>query len=213
MITPWEIVSYENGKSNLCKNIQSFRIDNKEITNQNKIANIFNSYFLSIAESLKSGNNKHTNIKETNPISYLINSFDRPFPKVSWQYASTHEIEKIMKSLKSKNTGECDEISIRILKLSAPFITSPLTYICNAILDSGIFPDRLKYAIIKPIFKKGDDQEIMNYRPISFFTAFSKVIEKLIYARLLDHINTNYILVNEQYRFRTRYSTKKPSSH
>jgi hypothetical protein len=108
MVTTWKIINYESGKSNHCKNIQSLRIDNKEITNQNTIANMFNIYFLSLAESLKSGNNKHTNIKETNPISYLINSFHRPFPKISWQYAPTHEIEKIIKSLKSKNTGGYD---------------------------------------------------------------------------------------------------------
>jgi hypothetical protein len=86
---------------------------------------------------------------------------------MSWHCASTHEIEKIIKSLKSKNTGGYDEISTRILKLIAPYIISLLTYICNTILNFGIFPDRLKYAIMKPIFKKGDDQEIMNYRPIS----------------------------------------------
>jgi hypothetical protein len=34
------------------------------------------------------------------------------------------------------------------------------------------------------------------------------VIEKLKYARLLDHITTNSILVNEQYGFRTPYSTQ-----
>jgi len=160
------------------------RIDNKEITNQNTIANIFNSYFLSIAESLNSGNNKHTNIKDPNPISYLINSFHRPFPKISWHYASTYEIEKIIKSLKSKITGGYDEISTQILKFSAPII-SLLIYICNAILNTGIFPVRLKYTIIKPIFKKGDDQDITNYRPISLLTSFSKVIEKLTYVRLL----------------------------
>jgi len=66
----------------------------------------------------------------------------------------------------------------------------------------------LKYAIIKPIFKKGDEQDITNYRPISLLTSFSKVIENLIYARLLDHVTTNSILVNEQYGFRTRYSTE-----
>jgi hypothetical protein len=76
-------------------------------------------------------------------------------------------------------------------------------------LNSGIFPDRLKYAIIKPIFKKGDDQEIMNYRPISLLTSFSKVIEKRIYVTLLDHINTNCILVNEENGFRTRSSTEQ----
>jgi hypothetical protein len=170
---------------------------------------IFNSYFLSAAESLKSGNNIHTNIKDTNPISYFIDSFHRPFPKMSWHYASTYETEKIIKTLKSKNTGGYDKISTRILKLSAPYIISPLTYICNTILNSGIFPDRLKYAIIKLIFKKGDDQEVMNYRPISLLTSFSKVIEKLMYVRLLDHINTNCILVNEQYGFRTWSSTEQ----
>jgi hypothetical protein len=48
-----------------------------------------------------------------------------------------------------------------------------------------------------------------NYRPISLLTSFSKVIEKLIYARLLDHTTTNSILVNKQYGFITQYSTEK----
>ena len=49
----------------------------------------------------------------------------------------------------------------------------------------------------------------MNYRPICLRTSFSRVIEKLIYVRLLDHIHTNCILVNEQYGFRTRSSTEQ----
>ena len=203
IITTWKIINHENRKPNHCKNTISLRSDNKEITNDNTVASIFNSYFLSIAESLNLGYNKHTNIKEPNPISYLINSFHQPFPKMSQHYASTYEIEKIIKSLKSKNTGGYDEISTRILKLSVPYIISALTYICNAILNMGVFPDWVKHAIIKPIFKKGDDQDITNYKPISLLTSFSKVIEKLIYARILDCITTNSILVNEKYGFRT----------
>jgi hypothetical protein len=130
-------------------------------------------------------------------------------PKLSWYYASSYELEKIIKSLNTKKTSGYDEISTQILKLSAPYILAPLTYICNAILNSGIFPDRLKYAIVTPIFKNGDDQERTNYRPISLLTSFSKVVEKLIYTRLLNHINTNCILVNEQYEFRTRSSTEE----
>jgi len=238
MSTTWKIINYENGKPNHGKNLISLKIDNKEITNQNTVANIFNNYFLPIAKSLNSGNNKQTNTTEPNPVSCLINSFYQPFPKMSWHNASTHEIEKIInplntklnpichllallgahlilrvsrirvKSLKSKNTGGYDEISTHILKLNTPYIISLLTYICNAVLNTSTFPDRLKYAIIKPIFKKGDDQDITNYRPISLLTSFSKVIEKLIYARLLDHITTNSILVNEQYGFRTRCSNE-----
>jgi muramidase (phage lysozyme) len=157
MSTTRKIVNYENGKPNHSKNLISLKIDNNEITNQNTVANIFNNYFLSIAESLNSGNNKQTNTKEPNPISYLINSFHQPFPKMSWHNASTQEIEKIIKSLKSKNAGGYDKISTRILKLSTLYVISPLTCICNAILNTGTFPDRLKYAIIKQILKKGGD--------------------------------------------------------
>ena len=65
--------------------------------------------------------------------------------------------------MESEGSYGYDEISSRILKLSAPFIISPLTYICNAALNPGIFPDRLKYAIVKPIFKNGSKQDISNY--------------------------------------------------
>jgi hypothetical protein len=78
------------------------RIDSKEITNQKTIAKLINSYFSAIAENLKSDNSEHTNIIETNPLDYLLNSFQRAFPKISWKYASTREIEKIIKSLKLK---------------------------------------------------------------------------------------------------------------
>ena len=71
---------------------------------------------------------------------------------MSCQFAITYEIEKIIKSLNTTKSGGYDEISTRIIKLSVPYITSPLTYICNAILNSSVFLDRLKYAIIKPVF-------------------------------------------------------------
>jgi hypothetical protein len=125
--------------------------------------------------------------------------------------SSSRAYVHIIKSLKSKNTSGCDEISTRIPKSSILYIISPLTYICNAILNSGIFSDGLKYAIIKAILKKGNEQEIMNYRPISVLTSFSKVCEKIIYVRLFDNINTDPILVNEKNGFRTRSSNEQAS--
>jgi len=133
----------------------------------------------------------------TNPINYLTNNFRRPFPKISWQYASTYEIEKIIKSLRTKNTCGYNEISNCIMKLTALFIISPLTYICNAVLSAGVFLDRLKYVVDKPIFKKGNKQDISNYSTISLLTSFSKITENLIYARLHAHIDMNSILVQE----------------
>ncbi|GFG29899.1 hypothetical protein Cfor_02255, partial [Coptotermes formosanus] len=204
----WKIINDEQGKTKQDIDIQSLVVDNEVIINQNKIANTLNSSFLFIADTINSDNNKHINARISNPIIYLQNNF-RSFTKINWQYASTYELEKIIKSLKTKNSSGYDEVSNRIIKLSSPFIISPLTYICNAILSTGVFPDRLKYAIVKPVFKKGNRQEISNYRPISLLTSFSKIIEKLIYARLLAHIHTNSILAHEQYGFRTHSSTEK----
>jgi hypothetical protein len=44
---------------------------------------------------------------------------------------------------------------------------------------SGMFPTRLKYAILKPLLKKGDKENVANYRPISLLTSFSKVFGKV----------------------------------
>jgi len=75
-------------------------------------------------------------------------------------------------------------------------------------LFSLIFPERLKYAVVKPILKNGDRSNMSNYRPISLLPAFSKVLEKVIYVRMYQHlINNNNILVDKQFGFRPMSST------
>ena len=108
-----------------------------------------------------------------------------------------------------KNSHGYDEILSRILKISLPYIISPITYLCNKAMSSGIFPSWLKFSQIVPIFKKGDKDKLTNYRPISLLTAFSKIFEKVIYKRLDNHIISNSILVKEQYGFRSNASTEK----
>ena len=70
---------------------------------------------------------------------------------------------------------------------------------------SVICPDRCKFAIVRPIHKKGKLDELNNYRPISLLTAISKILETLMYQRLLQHLETNNILTPAQYGFRKDY--------
>jgi len=95
-----------------------------------------------------------------------------------------------------------DKISIKLLTISAPYMCSPLTYICNKSILSGIFPHRMKFSFIKPIYKKGNKMNPTNYGPISLLTSFSTVFEKAIYIRLTEHFNTNKLLVGNQFGFR-----------
>ena len=102
-----------------------------------------------------------------------------------------------------------DKISSRILKISAPYVLSLLTYIFNKVLSTGIFPERLKFSEVRPLCKKGDITEFSNYRSISLLTSFSKIIEKNIYKRLYSYLNDdNNILVGDQYGFREKFSTE-----
>ena len=68
------------------------------------------------------------------------------------------EIKDIIKSLPPKNSSRYDEIPLRILKISMPFITYPLTYLGNKAISKGSFPGRLKYSQVIPIYKKGINQ-------------------------------------------------------
>ena len=104
---------------------------------------------------------------------------------LTFKYASTQEITSIIKSLNTKNSTGYDEISTKILKISDDYISSPLTHIVNKSISVGIFPERLKYSIINPVYKKGDKTDPVNYRPVSLLTAFSKVLEKVLYNRLI----------------------------
>ena len=120
---------------------------------------------------------------------------------MKWKYISTYEIEKIINSLNSKNSNGYDDITNRVIKISAPFIISPLTYICNAIFKNRTFPERLKYAMFTPILKKRNQHEVSNYRPISLLTAFSKIVEKTVFKILISHLEKNNLLAEEQFRF------------
>ena len=75
-------------------------------------------------------------------------------------------------------------------------------------LHTGIFPDHLKMAVVRPLYKKGDKFEISNYRPISLIPTFAKIFEKAMYSRLSQHLQTNNILAPEQYTFMKDKSTE-----
>lgn len=111
------IINEENGKIKQDKGIYSIMTDNKIIKNQNRIADVFNNYFISIADSARLNNTNPINPSITNPSTYLTNLFKRPFTKMSWQYTSTHEIEKIIKTIKTTDPFGYDEISSRIIKV------------------------------------------------------------------------------------------------
>ncbi len=51
-------------------------------------------------------------------------------------------------------------------------------------INTGIFPGKLKIAKIIPIFKKDDETQFTNYRPISLLPTISKIRERTIFKQI-----------------------------
>ena len=142
--TIWNIINKETGNSAKENNIQFLKIKNHTVYNRVSIANELNTYFSNIVDS--SGIKEiNVNKEDVHPLQYLSKYFKQPFKVMTWPYISSKEINKIIDSLKSKNTSGYDEITTNIIKISKPFIISPLINICNKMFDQGSYPARLKF--------------------------------------------------------------------
>ncbi len=118
--------------------------------------------------------------------------------------------EKVLKLLSSLNitkaTG-CDNISARFLKDFAHEIASPLTFIINMSLHSGVVPDDFKTARVVPLFKKGNSNFEGNYRPVSILPVVSKIFERLVYDQYYSYLCSNDLIYKYQSGFRKMFST------
>ena len=89
-----------------------------------------------------------------------------------------------------------------LLKQGIQLIIRPLTHICNVSLRSGVFPDEWKSAKVKPLYKKGDRYDIQNYRPIPIISVFAKLLERLMFNRLIHFLYENKNLTEAPNGFR-----------
>jgi hypothetical protein len=205
--TTWNIVRTITNNKNTTNNITTMNVNNQLSNDPQTIVNAFNLY-LSVAENLltKISPGTHT-MNNIDPLTYLRQNFNHTYTPMILKNTTTYEIDKIFHSIKSKNSSGYDEISSRILKVSAPYVLSPLTFIFNKILTTGVFSERIKFSEVKPLYKKGNTTDFSNYRPISLLTSFSKILEKIMYDILYCHLINNNILAKEQFGFREKLSS------
>ena len=133
----------------------------------------------------------------------------KTFNKNQLEHSLTvNELKEAFFSLKLNKSPGYDEISFNVIKKCFGSLHKPLLHIFDQSLRNGIFPDELKIAKVTPLFKKGIDSDLGNYRPISVLPCFSKVLEKIMYNRLYNHLNENNILYNKQFGFQKKHSTE-----
>ena len=78
------------------------------------------------------------------------------FPPIQIVPVMEGEIRGVINSMKPKYSSSYDGISTKILKLNGSQISKPLAFIINKSIKTGIFPECLKYAVITPLHKRGE---------------------------------------------------------
>ncbi len=148
---------------NLIENVV-LKDNDRDVNDPATVASLFNQYFSRIAVDLTKGFQPQNS---TSDVSLKV--LDTMFVSET----SSYEILKIIGKLKNKYSAGLDEFPDCLLKTCAPAIIHPLTHIFNASLCTGIFPDIFKTAKIKPLFKKGNKNEVQklsaNFSFVSFF--------------------------------------------
>ena len=198
----WNILKSILNRHGRPKPPTSFNINNIDITDPVEIANHFNSYFVNIGITLA---NK---IPPANTsFHHYLNKATSPKDSFFVTPTDSDEIISLCKTLKSGTSCGCDDIKPDVIKAVSDLIANPLVHIFNLSLSSGIVPTQLKIAKVVPIFKKGDRQDLHNYRPISVLPAFSKILERIMHKRLFSFVNRFHLLQDCQFGFRSNHSS------
>ena len=132
-------------------------------------ANLFNEYFASNF-SAASDYNVLPNITESN--------FESEF--------SASEIYDVLSKLNSRKAAGPDDIHSVIYKECAGSLAYPLSILYNQAYNSVALPNIWKAANVVPVHKSGDTKDVRNYRPISLTCIIMKILERLMYNRLLS---------------------------
>lgn len=181
--------------------IESIIKNDTVITDKGKLPDIFNEFFINVNDDTINPNTKILN----DPLEYIKLSQPNSF---SFIPTSPIEVQKVISRMKNKVSTGIDLIIIKPIKLISESLSYPLAFLINLSLEKGIFPNALKKALVKPIFKKGNEQLVSNYRPISILPVFSKIYESIISTQMTQYLEKFSLLYKKQYGFRVNKTTE-----
>ena len=119
-----------------------------------------------------------------------------------------HEIVKILKMLDINKATGPDGISNRVLRECATVLCYPLCLMFNKLVGNGHFPSCWKVAHVTAIPKTGTAKLAKDFRPISITSNVGKVLERVIYNKLIYFLDDNNLIYKYQAGFLAHHSTE-----
>ena len=117
-------------------------------------------------------------------------------------------VKKVIMNLDSSKASGPDCIPVVVLKNCEPKLSYILAELFNMCRKEFYFPDCWMVSSVVPVFKNvGERSTAKNYHPVSLLSVVSKVFEKLVNNRIVDHLEKCGLFSDFQYGFRSSQST------
>ena len=181
----------------------------RSITNSFEIPSTvhFDSFSSSSSRDMAMLFNRYFHSVYTPNISSFPSRCDLPPVPNSLQSISISDIDVFegLSSLDPSKARGIDDIGPQILKSCALGLYAPLHHLFELSLSNGIIPAQWSVHVITPIHKSGDRSSVKNYRPISLLCTVSKVLERIVYDKIIDFLTPSISL--HQFGFLSKRST------
>ena len=111
-------------------------------------------------------------------------------------------VKKVITNLDSSKASGPDCIPVVVRMKCEPELSYILAKLFNKCLKESCFQDCWKVSSVVPVFKNvGERSTAKNYRPVSLLSVVSKVFEKLVNNRIVDHLEKCGLFSDFQYGF------------
>ena len=150
-------------------------------------ANVLNCHFSSVFT-----HDEETTLPDMDP---------SPYPSLPDIDINIAGVTNLLKEVDPYKATGPDCIPAKLLKEMAEELSPSLTLIFTASLQQGKIPQDWKKVLVTPIFKKGDQTNPTNYRPVSLTSICSKLLEHIIHSNVMSHLNACNIISDNNMGF------------
>lgn len=112
----------------------------------------------------------------------------------------------IIESIKMSSSAGADEITTKLLKNTRHVSAVYLSMLFAQSLSTGSIPIDWKVGKVVPVFKSGNKESPLNYRPISLTSVPCKIMEHVIYSHVMNFLDSINFFHPSQHGFRKNLS-------
>ena len=195
----------------------------KVITDEKKLADLFNSHYVDTVEiSSGSGINSETisstcNMNDTDEVQHIVNLY-KDHPSIeqikekiipdsnkkqvifSFKPTTVDNVKKL-NEIDTKKAVGIDNIPPKLIKMASNVLVPILTTAISSSIENTVFPENAKVAAVVPLDKgKPDKNAISNFRPVSLLNTFSKFYERVIKDQLVLSMENYFSHMVSAYR-------------